>query len=116
MSSLILHRLAWNETDFGGVSVLRIDPSKLWLPDIEVYNTAVNGSFFFGFLPNFVKEISGFRLSSQKYSGVNALVYSDGEVLYIPPASLKVGRGIIKLILIFINVGCLGLLSQFYPL
>ena len=35
-------RLQWNESDFGGASVFRINPKKIWLPDIEIYNTAVS--------------------------------------------------------------------------
>ena len=34
-------RMQWNENDFGGVKVLRINPGDIWVPDIEVYNTKV---------------------------------------------------------------------------
>jgi len=34
--------LTWNETEFGGIKVIRINPKRLWLPDIEVYNAAVS--------------------------------------------------------------------------
>merc|ERR1719187_2485257 len=64
-----------NEEDFGGAPVFRINPSKIWLPDIEVYNTA---------------DFSQYSLSSQLTSATNALVYPDGEVLYIPPVQLQV--------------------------
>lgn len=69
------YRLQWDEADFGGASVFRINPKKIWLPDIEVYNTA---------------NPAMMSLSSQYSSGTNALVYPNGEVLYIPPISLKV--------------------------
>merc|ERR1719153_1641656 len=69
------YRLQWDEADFGGASVFRINPKKIWLPDIEVYNTA---------------NPAMMSLSSQYSSGTNALVYPNGEVLYIPPVSLKV--------------------------
>jgi len=68
-------RLAWNKTDFGDISSLMVDPSILWLPDIEVYNTA---------------DPSLFALSNQYKAGVNAVVYPDGKVLYIPPVRLNV--------------------------
>jgi len=68
-------RLTWNKTEFGGVNVIRINPKRLWLPDIEVYNGA---------------SPSDYALSSQFSSRTNALIYPDGEALYIPPVSLKV--------------------------
>jgi len=68
-------RLTWNETEFGGVNVIRINSKRLWLPDIEVYNAA---------------SPADYTLSSQFSSATNALIYPDGEALYIPPVSLKV--------------------------
>eukprot|EP00092_Neocalanus_flemingeri_P036515 GFUD01039758.1.p1 GENE.GFUD01039758.1~~GFUD01039758.1.p1 ORF type:complete len:322 (-),score=43.69 GFUD01039758.1:186-1151(-) len=69
------YRLVWNESDYGGVTVIRLDPKNIWLPDIEIYNTA---------------DPSQFSLASQYNTGANALIYPDGEVLYIPPVHLKV--------------------------
>merc|ERR1712183_835999 len=69
------YRLQWNEDDYGGVSVIRVDPSHIWLPDVELYNAADPGQF---------------SISSQYNTGTNALIYPDGEVLFIPPVSLKV--------------------------
>merc|ERR1712212_393432 len=70
------HRLQWNQTEFGNVSVIRLDPRKIWVPDIEVYNAA---------------DTSQYSLSSQMSTGAtNALIYPDGEVLFIPPVNLKV--------------------------
>jgi len=69
-------RLQWNQSEFGNVSVIRLDPRKIWIPDIEVYNAA---------------DTSQYSLSSQILTGAtNALIYPDGEVLYIPPVNLKV--------------------------
>jgi len=70
------YRLQWNESDFGGVNVIRVDPNLLWLPDIEVYNTA--NPAHFSVTPQYKKV------------GTNALIYPDGEVLYIPPVRLEV--------------------------
>ena len=50
--------------------MLKIDAEKLWIPDIELYNNAD---------PNRI----GMR------SKTNALVYSDGEVLWVPPVQVK---------------------------
>merc|ERR1719295_1417324 len=33
------YRLQWDQKKFGNVSVLRVYPNDLWLPDIELYNT-----------------------------------------------------------------------------
>ena len=38
---VILPRLQWDQKKFGNVSVLRVYPNDLWLPDIELYNTKV---------------------------------------------------------------------------
>ncbi|KAF2369052.1 Neurotransmitter-gated ion-channel ligand-binding domain, partial [Trinorchestia longiramus] len=34
------HNLQWNESDYGGVSDLRIHPKYVWTPDILMYNSA----------------------------------------------------------------------------
>ena len=91
---LVIHfnRLQWNQSEFGNVSVIRLDPRKIWIPDIEVYNAAVKkliqvliSSIFF------LQDTSQYSLSSQILTGsTNALIYPDGEVLYIPPVNLKV--------------------------
>merc|ERR1719193_1781293 len=70
------YRLQWDEKKFGNVSVLRVYPGDLWLPDIELYNT---------------KEYRQFSLAAQyKNEPCMALVYPDGEVLFIPPVDIKV--------------------------
>jgi len=69
-------RLQWNEADFGNVKVIRVNPHKLWIPDIEVYNSA---------------ETAESNLAHQMLTGpTNALVYPDGEILWIPMVNLKV--------------------------
>jgi nicotinic acetylcholine receptor len=30
--------LAWNPSDFGNISIIRIPCDKIWLPDIVLYN------------------------------------------------------------------------------
>eukprot|EP00794_Sanderia_malayensis_P007313 gene7314-8131_t len=32
--------LTWNPDDYGGIDVINIDPSKIWIPDIILYNNA----------------------------------------------------------------------------
>ena len=43
---MISNRLKWNEEDFGGLSVVRIDSRQIWKPDIEIYNSAVKNLYF----------------------------------------------------------------------
>ncbi len=38
------HRLTWDKEKFGGISVIRVDPSKIWMPDIVLYNKYVRPS------------------------------------------------------------------------
>ncbi|XP_045112919.1 neuronal acetylcholine receptor subunit alpha-7-like isoform X3 [Portunus trituberculatus] len=37
------HNLIWNETEYGGVTDLRINPKYLWTPDVLMYNSADEG-------------------------------------------------------------------------
>lgn len=32
--------LSWNKSEFGGISSINVQPNLLWLPDIELYNSA----------------------------------------------------------------------------
>jgi len=69
------YRFQWDEDKFGGVEVLRVYPGDIWLPDIELYNA---------------KEVREFSLLTQyRNHGSMALVYPDGEVLWIPPVDIK---------------------------
>ncbi|XP_054976826.1 acetylcholine receptor subunit delta [Sorex araneus] len=62
-------RLQWNEADFENVSVLRLPPDMVWLPEIVLENNN-DGSF----------QIS--------YS-CNVLIYSSGYVYWLPPAIFR---------------------------
>ena len=35
------YNLRWNDSEYGGVKDLRITPTKLWKPDILMYNRSV---------------------------------------------------------------------------
>ncbi|CRK93340.1 CLUMA_CG006881, isoform A [Clunio marinus] len=35
------YNLKWNDSEYGGVKDLRITPSKLWKPDVLMYNRSV---------------------------------------------------------------------------
>ena len=32
------YQLRWDEADYGGISVLRLPPDKVWKPDIVLFN------------------------------------------------------------------------------
>lgn len=32
------YQLKWDEADYGGISVLRLPPDKVWKPDIVLFN------------------------------------------------------------------------------
>ncbi|CAG7723103.1 unnamed protein product [Allacma fusca] len=60
------YQLRWDEADYGGINVLRLPPDKVWKPDIVLFNNA-DGNY----------EV--------RYKS-NVLIYSHGEVLWVPPA------------------------------
>lgn len=64
------YQLQWDEADYGGISVLRLPPDKVWKPDIVLFNNA-DGNY----------EV--------RYKS-NVLIYPDGEVLWVPPAIYQV--------------------------
>ena len=103
--------MQWDESKFGGVNVLRVYPSDIWLPDIEVYNAkvmqlavqALHCRVLKGICLNrskekddqvmapTVQEYREFSLAAQyRNEPCMALVYPDGEVLFIPPVDIKV--------------------------
>lgn len=59
--------LRWEPGNYSGIEVVRIPVKKIWTPDLAVYNN---------------------RGSMQMLEPL-AVVYSDGTVLYIPPARIK---------------------------
>ncbi|XP_031778066.1 neuronal acetylcholine receptor subunit alpha-7 isoform X6 [Nasonia vitripennis] len=63
------YNLQWNESEFGGVKDLRITPSKLWKPDVLMYNSAEEG--FDGTFQT------------------NVVVTHNGSCLYVPPGIFK---------------------------
>ncbi|XP_062987492.1 acetylcholine receptor subunit delta [Elgaria multicarinata webbii] len=60
------YRLTWNKTEFGGIKVLRLPPSKLWLPQIVLENN-IDG---------------GFEITYR----ANILLSHDGSVFWLPPS------------------------------
>ncbi|CAG0882854.1 unnamed protein product [Cyprideis torosa] len=60
------YQLQWDDSDYGGIKVLRLPPDKVWKPDIVLFNNA-DGNY----------EV--------RYKS-NVLIYPNGEVLWVPPA------------------------------
>ncbi|KAG0424886.1 hypothetical protein HPB47_027910 [Ixodes persulcatus] len=60
------YQLKWDEADYGGISVLRLPPDKVWKPDIVLFNNA-DGNY----------EV--------RYKS-NVLIYPSGQVMWVPPA------------------------------
>ncbi|XP_073479087.1 acetylcholine receptor subunit epsilon isoform X1 [Aquarana catesbeiana] len=63
------YRLTWNESDYGGIQVLRVSPDMVWLPDIVLENN-VDGQF----------EVAYYA---------NVLVHSNGYSSWLPPAIFR---------------------------
>ncbi|XP_072904748.1 neuronal acetylcholine receptor subunit beta-2-like [Hemitrygon akajei] len=63
------YRLRWDPGKYEGIDKLRISSRHLWLPDIVLYNNA-DGTY----------EVSLYT---------NAVVYSNGDIFWLPPAIYK---------------------------
>jgi hypothetical protein len=61
--------LTWDPKDYDGQAVAYISPSKIWTPDIRLYN-------------GFDEEIS--------MGKAHVVVYSTGDVLWVPPVTVRV--------------------------
>lgn len=68
------NRLTWEPNDYDGISVIRVFTNRLWVPDVTVYNSVT-------------KKDNEWAHSSKTR---NALVYSNGDVLWVPATSLQV--------------------------
>ncbi|XP_068130039.1 acetylcholine receptor subunit epsilon-like isoform X2 [Hyperolius riggenbachi] len=62
-------RLVWNDTDYGGITVVRVSHDMVWLPDIVLENN-IDGQF----------EVAYYA---------NVLVYSHGYMYWLPPAIFR---------------------------
>ncbi|XP_025197410.1 neuronal acetylcholine receptor subunit alpha-7-like isoform X1 [Melanaphis sacchari] len=63
------YNMRWNISDYGGVKDLRLNPNRLWKPDILMYNSA-----------------------DEKFDGTyqtNVVVRHNGTCLYVPPGIFK---------------------------
>ena len=64
-------RLKWNPEEHGGVTRIRIQPDRMWIPDLTLYNSA-NG---------------GFQFSAYMFNQVHVQVDSDGHCSWTPLVS-----------------------------
>merc|ERR1711931_149759 len=70
-------RLHWDPKEYHDIKEIRVPGSKLWMPDMEVYNADEFGE---GSLSH--------SLAAQRNH--QAIIYSNGDVLYIPPTNLVI--------------------------
>ena len=70
------YRLKWDANQYEGISNIKIPASRLWRPDLSIYNAHDFGSGSF----------------EDRYAVApsNAVVYSSGKVLWIPALPMKV--------------------------
>lgn len=67
-------RLTWDPSEYDGIKVLRVFANRLFVPDVTVYNSVT-------------KKDNEWAHSSKTRT---ALVYNNGDVLWVPAASLQV--------------------------
>uniref|UniRef100_A0A8C5PC65 Acetylcholine receptor subunit epsilon n=1 Tax=Leptobrachium leishanense TaxID=445787 RepID=A0A8C5PC65_9ANUR len=63
------YRLSWNESEYGGIDLVRVPHHMVWLPDIVLENN-IDGNF----------EVAYYA---------NVLVYSSGYMYWLPPAIFR---------------------------
>ena len=61
--------LQWSPAEYGGVEQVHLNKWDLWKPDIHLYNNADG-------------------VNMNHYGDVYYIVYSNGRVLWVPPAKL----------------------------
>ncbi|XP_048584080.1 neuronal acetylcholine receptor subunit alpha-10 isoform X2 [Nematostella vectensis] len=64
--------LTWNESDFGGMKSIKVDPSCVWVPDIVLYNNVDSDSS--GEMYKFTTKVN---------------IHSDGTVQWLSPIQVK---------------------------
>ena len=61
--------LKWNPLEYGNITKISVMSTKIWTPDIMLYSSAGD--------------------SFDTKSPVNAVVYSDGSISYLPPSMFR---------------------------
>lgn len=72
------HLLRWNESDYGGIKTINVNPGKIWLPDIVLHNNAEET------LPSGTLYVFKNRV----------ILTSDGECTWYAPTILRSGCNI----------------------
>lgn len=80
--------MQWKREKYGGISSIRVPPSQVWTPDvnIEFKHSNRNLIFFFSF------QIVLFNNADGKYEvsfKSNVVVYHNGDMNWVPPAIYK---------------------------
>ena len=115
------YQLQWDEADYGGISVLRLPPDKVWKPDIVLFNKyehiknissystkklfistiRITNLILTHLITNF-QHCSADGNYEVRYKS-NVLIYPDGEVLWVPPAIYQVPLFSLRLYYMYIN-------------
>ncbi|CAH1173693.1 unnamed protein product [Phaedon cochleariae] len=64
-------KLKWDPEDYGNLTLLNLAEHEIWQPDVYLYNSATSTAI-------------------NHYGNTHCLLYSDGEVLWVPPAQFTV--------------------------
>eukprot|EP00794_Sanderia_malayensis_P005370 gene5370-6041_t len=64
--------LKWNESEYGNINTIRVEPSQIWTPDLRLINIAQ-------------EKFKGIDIESK----TKAIVYSTGQVVWLSPHILK---------------------------
>jgi len=70
------YRLKWDPDHYDGITNIKVPASRIWTPDLSVYNAADFGTGSFS--------------DRYAHSPTNAIIYNTGKVLWIPPIPMKV--------------------------
>ena len=69
--------LSWNETDFGDIKELHVNPENIWLPDIVLYNNLHDDNSQYGGNMDTMKT--------------RVIIYPTGAIFWLTPVILKAG-------------------------
>ncbi|CAG0884982.1 unnamed protein product [Cyprideis torosa] len=69
-------RLTWDPAQYGGIEELRVSSASVWIPDLALYSEVPSSHAFAGIM--------------DELDHVDAIVYKDGKVLFVPPVRLGV--------------------------
>ena len=82
------YNLVWSPEEFGNISTIRVASSKIWIPGLYYLFISFKNNFK---ILTFI-DLLLFNSADDSFdpkSDVNAVIYSSGEVSYLPPGMFK---------------------------